>query len=70
MLNQLNNEKTSDIDRLRLVMLYALRFERESPQSVEQMIARLSRSSKYKAGVRTKLHSSLFFIALIIFNSR
>jgi len=60
-LNQLNNEKTSDIDRLRLVMLYALRFERESPQSVEQMIARLSRSSKYKAGlVRTLLKQAGF----------
>ena len=51
-LNLLNNEKSADIDRVRLVMLYALRFERESPQSVEQLISRLAaKTSKHKAGV-------------------
>jgi hypothetical protein len=52
-LNLLNNEKSADIDRVRLVMLYALRFERENPQSVEQVISRLAaKTSKHKAGVR------------------
>lgn len=51
-LNLVNNEKAADIDRVRLVMLYALRFERESPQSVEQLISRLSaRTSKHKAAL-------------------
>lgn len=62
-LNQLKNEKIADIDCLRLVMLYALRFERENPQSVEQLIARLkSRTSKHKAGVCT--HCSSYFMIL------
>ena len=30
----LNNESVSDIDRLRLVMLYALRYEKESPEFI------------------------------------
>ena len=32
--NLLNNESVSDIDRLRLVMLYALRYEKESPEFI------------------------------------
>jgi len=61
-LTQLNNEKTSDIDRLRIVMLYALRYERESPQTVEQLITRLSSwPSKYKPGlVHTLLRQAGF----------
>lgn len=50
--NLLNNEKSADIDRMRLVMLYALRFERESPHSVEQLISRLAaKTDKHKARV-------------------
>jgi vacuolar protein sorting-associated protein 45 len=61
-LTQLNNEKTSDIDRLRIVMLYALRYERESPQTVEQLISHLrSWPSKYKPGlVHTLLRQAGF----------
>jgi vacuolar protein sorting-associated protein 45 len=61
-LTQLNNEKTSDIDRLRIVMLYALRYERESPQTVEQLITHLrSWPSKYKPGlVHTLLRQAGF----------
>ena len=32
--NLLNNESVSDIDHLRLVMLYALRYEKESPEFI------------------------------------
>lgn len=61
-LNLLNNEKSADIDRVRLVMLYALRFERENPQSVEQVISRLAaKTSKHKAGlVKTLLKQAGF----------
>lgn len=48
----LNNESVSDIDRLRLVMLYALRYEKESPVQLMQLFNKLaSRSAKYKSGV-------------------
>lgn len=50
--NLLNNEHVSDIDRLRLVMLYALRYEKESPVQLMQLFNKLaSRSAKYKPGV-------------------
>ncbi|KAL6962366.1 vacuolar protein sorting-associated protein 45 [Sarracenia purpurea var. burkii] len=50
--NLLNNESVSDIDRLRLVMLYALRYEKESPVQLMQLFNKLaSRSPKYKAGL-------------------
>lgn len=50
--NLLNNESISDIDRLRLVMLYALRYEKESPVQLMQLFNKLaSRSAKYKTGV-------------------
>lgn len=49
----LENENVSDIDRLRLVMLYALRYEKESPVQLMQLFNKLaSRSPKYKPGVR------------------
>ncbi|KAK6115648.1 hypothetical protein DH2020_007917 [Rehmannia glutinosa] len=49
--NLLNNENVSDIDRLRLVMLYALRYEKESPVQLMQLFNKLaSRSPKYKPG--------------------
>ncbi|KAK4600963.1 hypothetical protein RGQ29_010516 [Quercus rubra] len=49
--NLLNNESISDIDRLRLVMLYALRYEKESPVQLMQLFNKLaSRSAKYKPG--------------------
>ncbi|AQK50698.1 Vacuolar protein sorting-associated protein 45-like protein [Zea mays] len=48
----LNNESVSDIDRLRLVMLYALRYEKESPVQLMQLFNKLaSHSAKYKSGV-------------------
>lgn len=51
--NLLNNENVSDIDCLRLVMLYALRYEKESPVQLMQMFNKLaSRYPKYKPGVR------------------
>lgn len=50
--NLLSNEHVSDIDRLRLVMLYALRYEKESPVQLMQLFNKLaSRSAKYKPGV-------------------
>nr|DAD39959.1 TPA_asm: hypothetical protein HUJ06_014282 [Nelumbo nucifera] len=50
--NFLNDESVSDIDCLRLVMLYALRFEKENPLQIMQLFNKLSsRSSKYKPGV-------------------
>lgn len=50
--NLLNNESISDMDRLRLVMLYALRYEKESPVQLMQLFNKLaSRSAKYKPGL-------------------
>ncbi|RVW32569.1 Vacuolar protein sorting-associated protein 45-like [Vitis vinifera] len=50
--NLLNDERVSDVDRLRLVMLYALRYEKESPVQLMQLFNKLaSRSAKYKPGV-------------------
>ncbi|XP_022768017.1 vacuolar protein sorting-associated protein 45 homolog isoform X3 [Durio zibethinus] len=50
--NLLNNESISDIDRLCLVMLYALRYEKESPVQLMQLFNKLaSRSAKYKPGL-------------------
>nr|GLL22138.1 vacuolar protein sorting-associated protein 45 homolog [Ipomoea trifida] len=50
--NLLNDESISDIDRLRLVMLYALRYEKESPVQLMQLFNKLaSRSPKYKPGL-------------------
>ncbi|KAJ9567068.1 hypothetical protein OSB04_003034 [Centaurea solstitialis] len=50
--NLLNNESVSDIDRLRLVMLYALRYEKESPLQLMQLFNKLaSQSPKYKPGL-------------------
>ncbi|XP_057470311.1 vacuolar protein sorting-associated protein 45 homolog [Actinidia eriantha] len=50
--NLLNNESVSDIDCLRLVMLYALRYEKESPVQLMQLFNKLaSRSPKYKPGL-------------------
>ena len=50
--NLLNNENVSDIDRLRLVMLYALRYEKESPVQLMQLFNKLAaQSPKYKPGV-------------------
>lgn len=50
--NLLQKENISDIDCLRLVMLYALRYEKESPVQVMQLLNKLdSRSSKHKPRV-------------------
>ncbi|KAL5145588.1 Vacuolar protein sorting-associated protein 45 [Glycine soja] len=50
--NLLNNESISDVDRLRLVMLYALRYEKDSPVQLMQLFNKLaSRSAKYKPGL-------------------
>lgn len=50
--NLLNNDNISDFDRLRLVMLYALRYEKESPVQLMQLFNKLaSRSPKYKPGL-------------------
>ncbi|XP_027339269.1 vacuolar protein sorting-associated protein 45 homolog isoform X2 [Abrus precatorius] len=49
--NLLNNESISDVDQLRLVMLYALRYEKDSPVQLMQLFNKLaSRSAKYKPG--------------------
>ena len=51
--NILNNESVSNIDHLRLVVLYALRYEKESPVQLMQLFNKLaSRSAKYKPGVK------------------
>ena len=51
--NLLNIENVSDIDHLRLVMLYALRYEKESPVQLMQLFNKLaSRFAKYKPGVK------------------
>ncbi|XP_050236710.1 vacuolar protein sorting-associated protein 45 homolog [Mercurialis annua] len=50
--NLLKNESVSDFDCLRLVMLYALRYEKESPVQLMQLFNKLaSRSPKYKPGL-------------------
>ncbi|CAO2831463.1 unnamed protein product [Amaranthus hypochondriacus] len=50
--NLLNNEHVSDIDRLRLVMLYALRYEKENPVQLMQLFNKLaSKSAKHKPGL-------------------
>ncbi|KAK9740926.1 hypothetical protein RND81_03G071600 [Saponaria officinalis] len=50
--NLLNNDNVSDIDRLRLVMLYALRYEKESPVELMQLFNKLAtKSAKYKTGL-------------------
>ncbi|XAR62442.1 hypothetical protein NMG60_11017194 [Bertholletia excelsa] len=50
--NLLNDESISDVDRLRLVMLYALRYEKDSPVQLMQLFNKLaSRSPKYKTGL-------------------
>ncbi|KAL7128295.1 hypothetical protein ABFS83_14G306800 [Erythranthe nasuta] len=50
--NLLNNENVSDIDRLRLVMLYALRYEKENSVQLMQLFNKLaSRTPKYKPGL-------------------
>ncbi|XP_052203205.1 vacuolar protein sorting-associated protein 45 homolog isoform X2 [Diospyros lotus] len=50
--NLLNNESVSDVDRLRLVMLYALRYEKESPVQLMQLFNKLaSHSPEYKPGL-------------------
>ncbi|KAH0874544.1 LOW QUALITY PROTEIN: hypothetical protein HID58_071906 [Brassica napus] len=62
----LNNESVSDIDRLRLVMLYALRFEKENPVQLRQLFNKLaSRSPKGNVKLSTfqfELH--LFLVPL------
>ncbi|KAK8931383.1 hypothetical protein KSP39_PZI016156 [Platanthera zijinensis] len=50
--NLLNIESVSDVDCLRLVMLYALRYEKEGPVQLMQLFNKLaSRSAKYKSGL-------------------
>lgn len=49
----LNSESVSDIDRFRLVLLYALRYEKDSPVHLMQLCNKLSRTAKYKPGVGT-----------------
>nr|XP_048331887.1 vacuolar protein sorting-associated protein 45 homolog isoform X1 [Ziziphus jujuba var. spinosa] len=49
--NLLDNENLSEIDRLRLVMLYALRYEKEKPVNLMNLCNKLaSQSAKYKPG--------------------
>ena len=51
--NLLNNESVYDIDRLCLVMLYALYYENENPVQLMQLFNKLaSQSAKYKPGVK------------------
>lgn len=64
----LNNESVSDIDRLRLVMLYALRYEKENPVQLMQLFNKLaSRSPKYKPGVQSDYHLFPFSLNWISF---
>lgn len=64
----LNNESVSDIDRLRLVMLYALRYEKENPVQLMQLFNKLaSRSPKYKSGVQSNLAPDSFQLKLYLF---
>jgi hypothetical protein len=64
----LNNESVSDIDRLRLVMLYALRYEKENPVQLMQLFNKLaSRSPKYKPGVQSDYHLFPFSLNCISF---
>lgn len=66
--NLLNNENVSDIDRLRLVMLYALRYEKESPVQLMQLFNKLaSRSPKYKPGVMKLLNTHSTCVTLSSF---
>ncbi|KAF8411675.1 hypothetical protein HHK36_004233 [Tetracentron sinense] len=70
-MNLLNNESVTDIDRLRLVMLYALRYEKDSPVQLMQLFNKLaSRSAKYKPGVtlnkQGKYGGSLFYALILI----
>ena len=51
--NILNNESVSDIDRLCLVMLYALRYEKENPVQLMQLFNKLAyQFAKYKPRVK------------------
>lgn len=64
--NLLNNDSVSDIDRLRLVMLYALRYEKESPVQLMQLFNKLaSRSPKYKPGVGDQIQKASFSCLLL-----
>ena len=49
---QLGTEGVSDVDHLRVVLLYALRYEKESPRQLEQLMARLS--AKIRSSSNTK----------------
>ncbi|PKA58424.1 Vacuolar protein sorting-associated protein 45 like [Apostasia shenzhenica] len=58
--NLLNNESVSDADCLRLVMLYALRYEKEGPVQLMQLFNKLaSRSAKYKSVTWVCMHEQL-----------
>jgi hypothetical protein len=51
-LTQLDSEKVSEVDRLRLVWLYALRYEKGNPRLLAQLMTKInSRPSKYKPAV-------------------
>lgn len=51
-MNHLNSDSISEVDRLRLVILYALRYEKESQQQLGLLLNKFaSRSSKYKPGL-------------------
>ena len=48
----LSSEEISDVDKLRLACLYALRYENENPRQLESVIKRLSsKQSKFKPSV-------------------
>nr|VDC89059.1 unnamed protein product [Brassica rapa] len=66
----LNNESVSDIDRLRLVMLYALRYEKENPVQLMQLFNKLaSRSPKYKQGLIMINGSCITILVHLFFSS-
>ncbi|KAI6691072.1 hypothetical protein NL676_027900 [Syzygium grande] len=65
-MNFLNNEDVSDIYCLRLVMLYALRCEKESPVQLMQLFNKLAaRSAKYKPGGRASVELDNFHHVII-----
>ncbi|GBG64155.1 hypothetical protein CBR_g40854 [Chara braunii] len=51
-MGQLDNRMVTDLDRLRLVMLYSLRYERDNSRQREQLMTKLaSKPSKFKPGL-------------------
>jgi phosphoribosylformylglycinamidine (FGAM) synthase PurS component len=60
-MKELNNENMAEVDKLRLVMLYALRFEKENVQQMEALISKVeAQCRKYKPGVMTPYSVTIY----------